>query len=104
MQFGRVDGVVVPVETPEGPGLRLIVSLETGSRLTVVREETLRPVRPLEDSAALSWHADQWTQETIGIELALEGWEVVSGGEAPDLEPGALARSASYVVRRLGPG
>ncbi len=103
MQFGRVDGIVVLVETPEGPGLRLTVSLETGSRLTVVREETLRPVRSLEDPTALTWHADQWTQETIGVELAIEGWEVVSGGEVPDPEPGALARSAMYVVRHLGP-
>ena len=103
MRFGRVDGIVVLVETPDGPGLRLTVSLETSSRLTVIREETLQPVRPLGDPEALSWHADQWTQETIGIELALAGWEVVNGGEVPEPEPGALARSASYVVRHLGP-
>ncbi len=102
MRFGRVEGIVVPVETPDGPGLRLTVSLETGSRLTVIRDETLQPVRPLEDRAVLTWHADQWTQETIGVELALKGWEVVSGGGVPDLEPGALARSASYVVRQPG--
>jgi len=104
VRFGRVDGIVVPVETPDGLALRLTVSLETGSRLTVIRDETLRPVRPLDDVAALSWHADQWTQETIGVEMALEGWEAVSGGEVPDPEPGSFARSASYVVRRASAG
>lgn len=104
MRFGRVEGVVVPLETVEGPRLRLTVSLETGSRLTVVREEILLPLRDLDEPAALPWHADQWTQETIGVELALEGWEAVSASEMPEPEAGALARSATYIVRNPGPG
>jgi hypothetical protein len=52
--------------------------------------------------ADLTWHADQLTQETIGADLAEQGWEVIGGGEPPAPEPGELARSASYAVRQLG--
>jgi hypothetical protein len=102
MRFGRVEGVVVPVVEGEVTRLRLTVVLETGQRLEVVREETLDPLRPLESAEDLIWHADQWTQETLGIELAEAGWETIGAGEVPAPEPGALARSATYGVRNLG--
>jgi hypothetical protein len=102
MRFGRVEGVVVP-ETRDGEQLlALTVYLETGDRLEIVRAERLRPLRPLLTTADLVWHADQWTQETIGVELAREGWEVIGAGEVPEPEPGELVRSATYAVRRLG--
>jgi hypothetical protein len=100
--FGRVEGVVVPVRRGAETWLRLTVYLETGSRLDVVREQILAPLRPLSTAADLSWHADQLTQETIGTDLAAQGWEVIGGGEPPVPEPGELARSATYAVRRLG--
>jgi hypothetical protein len=93
MRFGRVEGVV----TPEADGrLRLVVCLET------VRDEVLAPLRPLSTFADLVWHADQWTQETIGITLAEQGWEAIGAGDLPDDEAGEqLARSAPYAVRNL---
>ena len=101
MRFGRVEGVVVPVEVAGERLLRLTVYLETGERLTVVREEDLRPFRPLLGPTDLIWHADQWTQETIGVDLAEQGWEVIGAGELATPEPGELARSATYAVRKL---
>ena len=102
VRFGRVEGVVAPVEREGETWLRLTVYLETGARLEIVREEVLWPLRPVRDVTDLMWHADQLTQETIGADLAEQGWEAIAAGEPPEPEAGALARSASYVVRRVG--
>ncbi len=102
MRFGRVEGLVVPVDGEDGPLLRLTVYLETGSGLEVVREEVVRPLRPLATPEDVIWHADQLTQETIGVELAERGWEAIGAGEVPAPEAGAVARSATYAVRRMG--
>ena len=87
MRFGRVEGLVVPVEDDGQTWLRLTVYLETGDRLQVVRDEVVRPLGPADTEEALAWHADQLTQETIGNELALLGWEAIGGGEVPPPEP-----------------
>jgi hypothetical protein len=99
MRFGRVEGVVVPAVAGS---LRLTVYLDTGTQVEIVRDEIVPPVGPLQSQADWIWHADQYTQETIGIELARLGWEVVGAGQLPTPEPGALARSAAYAVRTLG--
>ena len=103
MRFGRVEGVLTPAERDGAPALRLTVHLETGSRLSVVRDEVVGPP-PVFPGADDWWYVDQLTQETIGNELATAGWEVVAAGEPPadDPEPGALVRSPAYVVRNLG--
>ena len=104
MRFGRVEGVVEPVEVDGRTLLRLVVWLDTGSRLETVREEVLPPLRGIDAFADLVWHADQWTQETIGTTLAERGWEAIGAGELPtdgEDEPGVLPRSASYAVRNL---
>lgn len=99
MRFGRVEGVVTP--EPDGR-LHLVVWLETGARVETVRDEVLAPLRPLLTFADLIWHADQWTQETIGITLAEQGWEAIGAGDLPVEDAGAqLARSAPYAVRNL---
>jgi hypothetical protein len=102
MQFGRVEGIVVPVTEAGEMRLRLTVLLETGSRIEVVREAIVVPLRPLHTGDDLVWHADQLTQETIGVDMAALGWEAIGVGEPPAFAPGELARSASYGVRRLG--
>ena len=105
MRFGRVEGVVMPVTTDGALSLRLTVWLDTGHRLETVREETLPPLRPIAGNGDLIWHADQWTQETIGTLLAELGWEAIGAGDLPDADelsdPGALPRSAPYAVRNL---
>jgi hypothetical protein len=108
MRFGRVEGVVTPVETGGQPLLRVIVWLDTGQRIETVRDETLPPLHPVLGYADLAWHADQWTQETIGTTLAERGWEVIGAGDFPDAldqpTPGSLPRSLPYAVRNLSWG
>jgi hypothetical protein len=105
MRFGRVEGVVTPVVTDGRTFLRLVVWLDTGTRIETVREELLAPLRGVDAFADLVWHADQWTQETIGTTLAERGWEAIGAGDLPVAddpdEPGALPRSAPYAVRNL---
>jgi hypothetical protein len=97
MIFGRVEAVAMRTEG----GLRVTVYLETGQALRSVRDEEVAVLRPLVTDVDLAWHADQYAQETIGNALALEGWEVIGGGDIPEVEPGSMARSASYAVRKL---
>jgi hypothetical protein len=93
MIFGRVEGFV----RLDGDSLELHVTLETGANLVTVREER---VPRLSAEASFQWQADQYTQETIGTVLALEGWEVIGGGELPFDEDSTMFRSARYAVRR----
>ncbi|CAN5490596.1 hypothetical protein BH09CHL1_BH09CHL1_14420 [soil metagenome] len=93
MKFGRVIGIVVR----EDSQLRLTVTLESGGRVSSVRD-TLVPV--LDPTHDLDWHADQYTQETIGVELAEQGWEAFAQGDTPIPQPG-IGQSSSYSVRNL---
>ncbi len=102
MQFGRVEGFVAPPDDADGGRLRLTVTLETGrGRVEVVREELVAALRPIAGADDLAWHADQYAQETIGVQLAAAGWEAIGAGDLPTPEPNAPARSATYAVRRL---
>jgi len=105
VRFGRVEGVVTPLVSDGRTLLRLVVWLDTGTGIETVREEILHPLRGVDDFADLVWHADQWTQETIGTTLAERGWEAIGAGDLPSAEdptePGALPRSAPYAVRNL---
>jgi hypothetical protein len=103
MRFGRVEGFVAPPDPAEDGRLRLTVTLESGrGRIEVVRDEWVAALRPIASAADLAWHADQYTQETIGVQLAEAGWEAIGQGEPPAPEPNAPARSATYAVRNLG--
>ncbi len=100
MKFGRVEGFVQAVEGEGVSTFRLIVTLETSSWIETVRDELIEPPTDLAD-ADLCWLADQYTQETIGDILAVQGWEAISASELPERLPYAPARSASYAVRNL---
>ena len=101
MLFGRVEGFITP-PAPEDDGLlRLTVTLETGRKIEVIREELVRPLGPVETQDDLAWHADQYTQETIGVHLAQAGWEPIGMGDRPEQEPNAPARSPAYAIRNL---
>jgi hypothetical protein len=104
VRFGWVEGVVTPVERDGALLLHLVVWLDTGRTLETVRDETLPPLRDVAGFADLAWHADQWTQETIGTTLAERGWEAIGAGDLPGEdqdEPNPLPRSAPYAVRNL---
>jgi hypothetical protein len=98
MQFGRVYGFV----TGRPGGERwLTVVLDTGREIRTVRDEVIPA--PL-DSGDAHWLADQLVQETIGNELATDGWEAIGegtmeSGDATDVS--AVACSPVWIVRRL---
>lgn len=105
MRFGRVEGIVQEENSSGEVVVRLTVYLEVGATLEIVRSEIVRPVTPvgpIGSPLGLDWVADQYTQETIGNELAEQGWEVVSQGEIPPVSSDAFPRSASYIVRNHG--
>jgi hypothetical protein len=77
--------------------LRLTVTLESGGAVRSAREALVPVLDPERD---LDWHADQYTQETIGNELAEQGWEVFAAGDTPAAQPG-IGQSTSYSVRNL---
>lgn len=107
MRFGRVEGEVTPIDRDGQMLLRLVIWLDTGNRVETVRKEVLAPPREITTFADLVWHADQWTQETIGTTLAERGWEAIGAGELPGGdpdEPGDLPSSAPYAVRNLSWG
>jgi hypothetical protein len=101
MLFGRVEGFIAPPDPADEGLLRLTVTLETGRRVEVIREELVSPLRAIVTPDDLAWHADQYTQETVGVHLAQAGWEPIGAGNRPDPEPGSPARSAAYAVRNV---
>ncbi|MDQ3045810.1 MAG: hypothetical protein M3R06_11785 [Chloroflexota bacterium] len=103
MRFATVHGLVVmeAVGNVEMLHLKVFLALGRGHQAELVRDESLAPVRPVNGIADLNWHADQWTQETLGIELALAGWEPIG---VEDLSPtlggqAGIGASSTYYVR-----
>jgi hypothetical protein len=100
VKFGRVEGFVQEIMEADGVRLRLVVTLETSSRIETIRDELIDPPSAIA-SDELRSIADQYTQETIGNYLATQGWEAVGASDLPELQPDAPARSAAYTVRNL---
>lgn len=98
MRFGRVDGFLR--RQPDG-SLELTVNLETGGTIAVVRSGRVAQLRAIETDDDLVWHADQYTQETIAVDLAEQGWEVFAEGETPLQNDESLIRSTGYLVRQM---
>ena len=74
MRFARVSGHVVA----DDDMLNLRVTLDTGRRVETVREGRVPVLGSRELAQDLNWQADQYTQETIGNELAEQGWEAIA--------------------------
>lgn len=100
MRFGQVEGVIEEL-FEQGTKLRLRVFLDTGNEWRTVRDEIVPVLTSQGQDGDLSWQVDQYTQETIGVDLAEEGWEVIGATAIPPSNPGELARSATYAVRLL---
>jgi hypothetical protein len=100
VKFGRVEGFIQLTAEDE---LHLIVTLESGSGISTVRDEIVDPPVAI-DATDLYWLADQYTQETIGHHLAIEGWEPIGAGDPPERTEDAPARSSTYAVRNLSQG
>jgi hypothetical protein len=101
MRFGRVEGFGEVVRSEVRDRLHLRVILETAQGLVVVRDDVVPLLEVPGVESPLTWQVDQYTQETIGVDLATEGWEVIGAGELPTAGAGEIARSASYAVRQL---
>ena len=99
MRFGRVQGHG-RLNTERGePFVSLAVMLDSGSSVTVVRDEAV-PWLAFGPAGDVVWQIDQLTQETIGTTLAEDGWEPFSEDESARGETGdGLSHSAVYVVR-----
>jgi hypothetical protein len=97
LKFGRVTGVV----TFEQNTLGLVVTLETSANVETIRAESVPLLRSNATTEDLRWMADQYTQETIGNELALLGWEAIGVASESRVGRGTLAPSATYIVRQL---
>lgn len=98
MQFGRVYSFVTDRSTGER---WLTVVLDTGREMRTVRDESISPDLVGEDPG---WLAGQLVQETIGIELAEEGWEAIGEGSEDTDDPvdvTAIATSPVWIVRRV---
>ena len=100
MRFGKVSGYVVARDD----GLWLTVSLESGRGISIVRETLVPELDNGAEKATLDWQADQYTQETIGVDLAELGWEAIAEEEAISEHPGGIGRSKLYTVRNLSGG
>ena len=98
MKFGRVDGFIGVGSRGE---LSLTVNLESSGHILVVREEIVAALRPVESDEDLAWHVDQYTQETIAVDLAEQGWEVFAQGETPPSDESGTIRSVGYLVRQV---
>jgi len=101
MEFGRVHGRAAWDSSCPGDYLRIVIVLETRGEVRTVRDECVRVLGEGGPRNDLPWHADQYTQETIGVDLALEGWEAISQ-PAESENRGSIDRATvTYVVRRL---
>jgi hypothetical protein len=92
MQFATVSGVIGKGETNGW----FMVLLHTGEDSVVVRDE---PIPEALVDADPRWLIDQLVQETLGNELAEQGWEVIAVSEP--VNDDAL-RSRNWTVRHLG--
>ena len=97
MRFARVSGYVVARNNM----MELTVTLDDGRRVETVRTGSVAHLGNADQRDDLAWQADQYTQETIGNELALLGWEVVAEEPATSVVAGAGV-SAAYLVRKTG--
>lgn len=92
MRFATVSGVI----GADKDHVWFTVLLHTGEESTIVRDEHVPAA--LADSDP-KWLIDQLVQETLGNELAEEGWEVIAVGEPVKDD---TVRSRNWTVRKLG--
>lgn len=104
MKFARVQGHGREVAGEDGRTLSLIVTLDEGRTVKVVRDESVAwlPFGPADNAA---WQVDQYTQETLGGALADDGWEVVSQDESANVvDDDGVSHSSLFVARKVGWG
>lgn len=104
MKFARIQGHGRLRSDENEPILSLVVTLDDGRLVTLVRDESVAwlPFGPTGDT---TWQIDQYTQETLGNLLAEEGWEVLSQDEtASKIDEDGISHSSIFIARRMGWG
>lgn len=91
MKFATVSGVI-GVEDDRG---WFTVLLHIGADSTVIRDEDIPDELSTSDPG---WLIDQLVQETLGNELAEQGWEVIAVSEPVK---DSAVRSRNWTVRNL---
>jgi len=99
VRFMAVHGVGYWLSSEDRTSLHILVTGDDRTVVTTIRDEIV-PVLGGDDSADLDWHVDQYTQETIGVTLAEDGWEVFSVSERSGHLGDGPGSSAVYLVRR----
>lgn len=95
-----VHGFGYWVTGADSRSLHILVTGDDRSVVRTIRDEEVSAL-PGERAADLAWQVDQYTQETIGVTLAMEGWEVFSTAEQDSTTDEARTGcSPIYLVRR----
>jgi hypothetical protein len=96
IQFAHVTGSLIE----DASGYRILVTLDDRAQVRTVRDERVETLLRRDGTPDALWTADQLTQETIGTDLAEEGWEALAAVESEDASaPGPT--TVSYLVRRM---
>jgi hypothetical protein len=104
MKFARVQGHGRLIQDENGPILSLLITLDDGRTVTLVREDVV-PWLPFGPPGDAAWQIDQYTQETLGTSLADEGWEVVSQDERVDqIDDDGVSHSSLFIARKASWG
>jgi hypothetical protein len=108
MRFARVTGTIVPAGDPAyAPGgggavATLVVALDDGVRVTTVRSAVVPLLADPDGGDDLAWSADQYTQETLAVDLAEAGWEVVGQSGTDGIGSAGPVQSPTWLVRYAG--
>lgn len=94
MRFGQVTGIL----HRQPDGYRIEVVLDTRTSVTTVRNEVIPELLLRNGERDAQWTVDQLTQETIGVDLALQGWEAIAQGDIAQ-DPNLDAPMVMYMVR-----
>ena len=94
-----VQGIGYWVDSARPRSLHVLVTGDDRRSISTLRDETVRVLAgDREDD--LAWQTDQYTQETIGVMLAADGWEVFSTTEPDTTDDAAPTSSPIYLVRQ----
>lgn len=100
MKFMSVQGIGYWIAKDGPRSLHILVTSDDRSVVRTIRDEVVKAL-PGDQVANLTWQVDQYTQETIGVTLAAEGWEVFSiTALDPTMEDDGPGCSPVYLVRQ----
>jgi len=94
-----VQGVGYWLSPVDRTSLHVLVTADDRTVVTTIRDEAV-PVLVGDRSSDLDWQVDQYTQETIGVILAEDGWEVFSTAERAADPADGPGSSLIYLVRK----